>query len=48
MVDYLMIHGLLHLLGYDHETDRSAGRKMKKKEEELFFSLYGRSITAGD
>jgi len=48
MVDYLMIHGLLHLLGYDHETDRSAGRKMKKKEEELFFSLYGRSIAAGD
>jgi probable rRNA maturation factor len=48
MVDYLMIHGLLHLLGYDHETDRSAGRKMKKKEEELFFSLYRRSITAGD
>lgn len=44
MIDYLMIHGLLHLLGYDHETDRSAGRKMKRKEEELFFSLYGRSI----
>ena len=48
MIDYLMIHGLLHLLGYDHETDRSETRRMKKKEEELFCSLYGRSIAAGD
>ncbi len=28
----LFIHGLLHLLGYDHETDNG---QMRKKEEEL-------------
>ncbi len=28
----LFIHGLLHLLGYDHETDHG---EMRKKEEEL-------------
>jgi len=28
----LFIHGLLHLLGYDHETDNG---EMRKKEEEL-------------
>ena len=28
----LFIHGLLHLLGYDHETDQG---EMRKKEEEL-------------
>ncbi len=31
-VTLLFIHGLLHLLGYDHETD--AG-EMRRKEEEL-------------
>ncbi len=31
----LLIHGLLHLLGYDHEKGRYADRKMRKKEEEL-------------
>jgi rRNA maturation RNase YbeY len=35
----LMIHGLLHLLGYDHEKGRYAARKMKKKTEELFDNL---------
>jgi len=39
MVDYLMIHGLLHLLGYDHETDRSAGRKRKRRKKSFFLSL---------
>jgi probable rRNA maturation factor len=28
----LFIHGLLHILGYDHETDNG---EMRKKEEEL-------------
>jgi len=28
----LFIHGLLHLLGYDHETDKG---EMRKKEEEI-------------
>jgi probable rRNA maturation factor len=32
----LLIHGLLHLVGYDHEKNRYAKRKMQKKAEELF------------
>ncbi len=31
----LMIHGLLHLIGYDHEKSRYMRRKMQKKELEL-------------
>ncbi|WP_286336862.1 rRNA maturation RNase YbeY [Hydrogenimonas cancrithermarum] len=45
----LFIHGLLHLLGYDHETDQG---EMRKKEEELIrhFGLPGSLIvrTEGD
>ncbi|OGW32864.1 MAG: rRNA maturation RNase YbeY [Nitrospirae bacterium GWC2_42_7] len=32
----LMIHGLLHLLGYDHEVNKAQKKKMEKKEKELF------------
>lgn len=38
-LDYLMIHGILHLLGYDHEASEAEEKRMKKKEEELFFTL---------
>jgi probable rRNA maturation factor len=31
----LIIHGILHLLGYDHETRGSQARRMHKKEKEL-------------
>ena len=31
----LLIHGTLHLLGYDHEQTAYKARKMRKKEEEL-------------
>ena len=33
--DQLLIHGILHLLGYDHENTKSEARKMEKKTQEL-------------
>ena len=35
----LLIHGLLHLTGYDHEINRHQERKMQKKAEELLSYL---------
>ena len=38
---WAIIHGVLHLLGQDHEKSEMAARKMRKKEEEylLYFQL---------
>lgn len=37
---FLIIHGFLHLIGYDHvNTSASNARKMKRKEKELFQTL---------
>lgn len=35
----LLVHGVLHLLGYDHEDDPSAAAKMQAKEEEVLTHL---------
>lgn len=32
---FLMIHGILHLAGYDHEGSKSGAREMASKEREL-------------
>ncbi|HMK50255.1 MAG TPA: rRNA maturation RNase YbeY [Thermodesulfovibrionales bacterium] len=40
-LERLLIHGLLHLLGYDHEMNRYQARKMRNKAEELLSSLHG-------
>ena len=33
--DQLLIHGILHLCGYDHENTKTEERRMEKKTEEL-------------
>jgi probable rRNA maturation factor len=33
--DQLLVHGILHLLGYDHEKDSADAKDMEKKEKEL-------------
>ncbi len=35
----LVIHGLLHLLGYDHEKDHKEAARMKRLENKLVASL---------
>lgn len=33
---FLLIHGFLHLIGYDHEKDPLKAKEMEAKEKELF------------
>ncbi len=44
-LDFLIIHGLLHLLGYEHEnTTKLEEQKMGEKTNELFLALKGYGI----
>ena len=36
MLDFYLIHGILHLVGYDHERDENEAQKMEAKTWELF------------
>ena len=36
MIVLLMIHGILHLVGYDHEGSRKEAREMTMKQKEIF------------
>jgi len=35
-----LIHGILHLLGYEHEKSKEEMKKMRKKEEEYFLKIF--------
>ncbi len=36
MITLLMIHGILHLLGYEHEGSKKEAHKMARKQKEIF------------
>ncbi len=47
MLDYfdqLLIHGILHLLGYDHENDKSEAHKMEQKTNQVLKSIKSKSV----
>lgn len=35
----LLIHGILHLLGFDHENDEKQALEMEKKSQELLYLI---------
>ena len=39
MTTLLMVHGILHLLGYEHEGTRKGAREMAIKQKELFLCV---------
>ena len=40
-VMFLLIHGILHIMGYDHESPDSDKEAMQKKEKELYSMITG-------
>lgn len=47
MFTLLLIHGILHLLGYDHEGARKEAREMAAKQKELFLKCRDGGILDG-
>jgi len=45
--DELLVHGILHLFGYDHEKEADEALRMERKSEELL-KLIGRRAAEGD
>jgi probable rRNA maturation factor len=39
---YMLIHGCLHLLGYDHEQNEKEAKKMFRLQDKIFAQLLGR------
>ncbi len=40
-VFYFILHGMLHLAGYDHEKGGTDARRMRRRETELYRSVLG-------
>jgi len=40
-LDRLIIHGILHLIGYDHERSKAEAKRMKTKENRLWKKVRG-------
>ncbi len=40
----LLIHGILHLFGYDHENDEQEARRMEQKSNELIEAVSGLNL----
>ena len=38
-VSHLLVHGLLHVLGYDHEDSEGDSQRMQRREDELLNAL---------
>jgi probable rRNA maturation factor len=38
----LMVHGVLHLIGYEHEGTKKGAREMTLKQKELFRNITGK------
>ena len=41
---FLLVHGLLHLLGYEHEEDTGERARMEEAEKELYEALIDRGL----
>ncbi|PIP34983.1 MAG: rRNA maturation RNase YbeY [Desulfobacterales bacterium CG23_combo_of_CG06-09_8_20_14_all_52_9] len=39
----LLVHGILHLLGFDHETDPEKARRMEQKSMEILVRIRGKA-----
>ena len=44
-VVFLLAHGLLHLLGYDHERSAAQRRRMERREKDIFSHLKGQAAS---
>lgn len=46
-VFYFILHGMLHLAGYDHEKGAAAARRMRRRETDLYRSVLARGPGSG-